>query len=319
MTAGDARQTLIETFRGATTRAASPAFDAARDLAADFASHQGDNLLAAIFYGSCLRTGAVDGLLDLYLIVEDYRRFDPRRWAGWGLRALPPNVFFVRRTLSGRDIQAKIAVMDRAGFSRAVSRQALDTTIWARFCQPAAVAFARDAASLDACLGWLADAATTAASVAAPLVPAAVAPLDFWRGLFRLTYGAELRTERNNRPDLIVDPEAAHFEALTEPALSAAGMAWHRENGGRIVTSLSPAQRQRAARAWRWTRLAGKLRNLARLAKAVFTFDGAVDYAVWKIERHSGHRVELTAWQRRHPILASPTVLWRLYRAGALR
>jgi hypothetical protein len=55
------------------------------------------------------------------------------------------------------------------------------------------------------------------------------------------------------------------------------------------------------------------------LIKGVFTFDGAVDYALWKVERHAGVRPPVSAWERRHPILASPQLLWRFYRAGAFR
>ena len=68
----------------------------------------------------------------------------------------------------------------------------------------------------------------------------------------------------------------------------------------------------------RWRRR-GKTLNLLRLIKAVFTFEGAVDYALWKVERHAGVRPEISAWERRHPILAAPVLLWRFHRAGAFR
>jgi hypothetical protein len=48
--------------------------------------------------------------------------------------------------------------------------------------------------------------------------------------------------------------------------------------------------------------------------KAIFTFEGGVDYVVWKIRRHSGIHLTVTPWQRRHPILAAPSLLWRLRR-----
>jgi hypothetical protein len=40
---------------------------------------------------------------------------------------------------------------------------------------------------------------------------------------------------------------------------------------------------------------------------------------MWKIKRHSGVSVDLTPWQRRHPILASGTQFWKIYRAGGFR
>ena len=63
----------------------------------------------------------------------------------------------------------------------------------------------------------------------------------------------------------------------------------------------------------------GKPLNFVRLMKSAYTFDGGVDYVLWKIERHSGVRMVLTPWQRRHPILASPWVFWQLKKRGAIR
>ena len=53
--------------------------------------------------------------------------------------------------------------------------------------------------------------------------------------------------------------------------------------------------------------------------KAAFTFNDALDYILWKIERHSGVYVEPTELQRRHPLLFSWGLLWRVYRKGGFR
>ena len=66
-------------------------------------------------------------------------------------------------------------------------------------------------------------------------------------------------------------------------------------------------------------RLAGKLLSALRLAKAAFTFQGGADYIVWKIERHSGKKIVLTDWQKRHPIIAGVMLLGALLRNGAVR
>ena len=58
---------------------------------------------------------------------------------------------------------------------------------------------------------------------------------------------------------------------------------------------------------------------MLRLIKASFTFAGGADYIAWKISRHAGVPVEFSAWERRHPILAAPLVLWRLTRQGIVR
>ena len=49
------------------------------------------------------------------------------------------------------------------------------------------------------------------------------------------------------------------------------------------------------------------------------TFDGAADYVAWKVERHSGVQLQLSDWQRRHPLLAAPGIYLQLRRRGVLR
>ena len=66
-------------------------------------------------------------------------------------------------------------------------------------------------------------------------------------------------------------------------------------------------------------RFAGNLWSMARLAKAAFTYSGGIDYIAWKIERHSGHRIELSAWQKRHPLLTGLVLLPQLLRRGVVR
>ena len=59
----------------------------------------------------------------------------------------------------------------------------------------------------------------------------------------------------------------------------------------------------------------GKLLNLARLARAMTTFEGGMRYAAWKIERHTGLPVKVTPLRERYPLLAAPSVLWLLWRS----
>jgi hypothetical protein len=52
---------------------------------------------------------------------------------------------------------------------------------------------------------------------------------------------------------------------------------------------------------------------------ASFTFAGGADYIAWKINRHAGTKIELTPWQRRHPLIAAISLLPQLLRSGAVR
>ncbi|WP_119679109.1 hypothetical protein [Indioceanicola profundi] len=296
-----------------------PVVPAATAMADHLAARGGGTVAAVLFYGSVLRTGDLDGILDFYVLVDRLTDWHARPAHAFLNGRLPPNVEYWELPWQGRIVRAKVAIMSRAQFARAVRPDSLDTTIWARFCQPARLIYAREAAMWDWAAEAVAQAVTTAAGWAVRLGPAEGTARDYWDALFRHTYAAELRVEKGERAGHIVDSFPGRYERLLRPSLTKGGVDIVELEDGRIRPGIDPTERDRARRAWGRRRMAGKPLNIARLVKAAFTFTGGVDYLAWKVERHSGVRVELSPWQRRHPILASPVVLWRLWRKGAIR
>jgi hypothetical protein len=142
---------------------------------------------------------------------------------------------------------------------------------------------------------------------------------EFWTHAFQATYAAELRAEGADRARLVYEADRGRYDGMTETALRAAGFDVETAVDGRLSVPLAAAVRRTAGIAWWFRRVVGKLLSIMRLAKGVFTFDGGVDYILWKIERHSGVKATATPWQRRHPLLAAPALAWRLYRRGAFR
>ncbi|GAO39581.1 hypothetical protein SCH01S_35_00160 [Sphingomonas changbaiensis NBRC 104936] len=262
------------------------AVDAAAAIAAGYPGAR-----AVLFYGSCLRTGAIDGqMLDFYLIVRDYREAYGKRWLAWANLLIPPNVFPFERN----GVAAKYAVLSEADFMRLTGPEASTVSVWARFAQPARLVWAADDAARDASVQAVARAPATLLSLA----PVKGDLLERWRAGFTLTYSAELRAERGDRPGAIVDWDPARYE--------------------RIGSAITPMPLYSAAR-WRSLRRMGKLMTLVRLAKASLTFAGGVDYLAWKINRHAGAGIVVKPWQRRHPLLGAIILLPRLLRKGAVR
>jgi hypothetical protein len=259
---------------------------------------------AVLFYGSNLRTRSLDGVLDFYVLVPGregariWPRVSYREWPGEG---------------GGPTLRAKIATMALDTFARAAAGRSRDTTIWARFVQPAALLWAADREARDAVIAAVAAAAQTAARLAAALGPATATADDFWRALFRATYRAEFRVERPGRENDILSVNAAHFEGLLPLAWEAGGIRYDKV-GSELTPNLSAAERSRTLAWWRARRRLGKPLNLLRLVKASTTFEGAARYAAWKLERHTGVPVKLTLWRERHPVLAAPGVLWTVWR-----
>ena len=296
---------LGEAVAAALDRPLPPAISAAAE---QLAARLGGR--AVLFYGSVLRTGDLEGVLDFYVLTDGERQRGLRRLAN---RWLWPDVSYHELAVAGRTIRAKVATMPLATFGEAAHGRFLDTTIWARFVQPAVLAWCADAAARDQVRIAIAAAAVTAARFAAALGPEMAAPRAYWQALFAATYRTELRVERPGREAQIIANAPHHFDTLLPLAWTDAGIAFD-QHGDRLAPRLAPAERRRLLSAWRARRRAGKTLNLARLAKAAFTFEGATRYALWKIERHTGLAVPLTPWRERHPILAAPGVLWRVWR-----
>ncbi|MGE4281447.1 MAG: hypothetical protein AB7G62_17825 [Magnetospirillum sp.] len=292
-----------------------PVGDAVGRMARELRHRHGDTVAAILFYGSCLRDQGGAGILDFYVLVDDYRSFHDHPVAVLANAILPPSVGFVADT-EGAFQGAKVTVISRDQFATRVTPDSLDTTIWARFCQPAVLVHCRNAGVADWVAQILSQAAVTAMHWAVHLGPDEGRAEDFWINLFRHTYGVELRVEGAARAAQLYGFSPALFDAVFA-ALAPAGI--ERRPDGRYRLRLDGSQRRQARRRWFWRRIAGKILNVLRLTKALFTFDGGIDYIVGKLERHSGQHVALRPWQRRYPLLAAPGVLWSLYRRGVIR
>lgn len=268
--------------------------------------------VAALFYGSVLRTGDLDGLLDFYVLR------DPNTHSGVMGRLLWPDVSYHEINVGGKLIRAKVASMPIDAFENAASGRTIDTTIWARFVQPAALVWVKDFGSRQKVIDAVASATSTAAGFAALHGPEKGGPSSYWRALFRATYAAELRVEAPGREDQIIGHSRARYDELLPLAWRRGGIQFTKGKG-ELAPRMSGDQINALAAAWLQSQAAGKWLNLARLLKAAFTFDGATRYAVWKIERHTGLHVPLTPFRERHPIMAAPGVLWQLWRHSVAR
>ena len=311
---------LHELLSAETAQAVEPQIVAISDQAR---ARYGDNVCAVLFYGSCLRRGyRDDDVVDLYLIVDGYRH-PPIGWVSAALNwLLPPNVIYLEATSSGATVRAKCAIISLADFDRGVSGRWFHSYMWARFAQPCRFAYVRDNAVTERILRALQGAVRTMVRETSPLMVEPFNSRNVWIRALQETYRAELRAEGPDRAVELVDEEPDRYAAITG-SLTYTGEV-------EVVVEAPPTEaRYRAGKAlsgqsvaqFRWflRRILGKILSGLRLIKAAFTFvDGAV-YILWKIKRHSGVAVELTDWQRRHPILASTTLFWRLYRKGAFK
>jgi hypothetical protein len=262
---------------------------------------------AVLFYGSCLRQRQLEGLmLDFYLVVSDYEAAYGKSWMVAANRLIPPNVFQFQHD----GLVAKYAVLSEADFERLNGAATLSVSVWARFAQPSRLVWSADRAAAERAVASVARAAPTLLAAARPLYAGSDA-LGLWRLAFQLTYGAELRSERQGRAVSVVDADPDRYFRFSAPAFAAAGVSLDRP--------VTPRQRKRALRRWARMRRVGKALTVVRLMKASGTYAGGIDYLAWKINRHAGTAIEIRPWQRRWPIVAAFTLLPKLLRRGAIR
>ena len=264
-------------------------------MAAAIAATYPGSARAVLFYGSCLRETQLDGLmLDFYLIVSDYGDAYSRRWLAVANRLIPPNVFPFQHD----GLIAKYAVLSEADFHRLNGAETRNVSVWARFAQPSRLVWAVDDTARGRAIAAVARAAPTLLAAAGPID--GEEPLAWWRRAFSLTYSVELRAERTNRAQSVVDADPDRYLRFSTPAIAAI-----------------PADARSGG--WARRRIEGKLLSIARLAKASLTYAGGIDYLAWKINRHAGTKIEIKPWQRRWPLVAALTLVPRLIRGGAIR
>lgn len=290
------------------------AIGAARAFGAHLTTYYGSAVAGVIFYGSCLRQSTDAGLmLDFYVLVDNYTRALGSVISAAFARLLPPNVYYHEMEYEGRRLRAKVAVISLEQFLQGLRPEIFASSLWARFAQPAVILHARNDEVRRRLVDGLAAAVTTMIMRTEPLMGGAFTPRELWLRAFRETYAAELRPERDSNGAELVDTELPRYVAVTVAVLGAPGP------GGSHHQRTPANEQNRARAAWRLRRIQGKTLNVLRLVKAAFTFQGGLDYAAWKIERHSGVRVELTARDRKRPLLTGARLLLKTFRRGGLR
>ena len=278
---------------------------------------------AMLFYGSCLRSGdALNGLVDLYLVVDDYRNAYRKTLPALFNRLLAPNVYYLEVEVDGNRVRSKYAVVSLRDLEHGTSPKWFHSYLWGRFSQPCGLLYSRDDETSRRVQKILAQAVLTFLTRVLPALPERLDSAAIWQQGLALSYQAELRVEKPERAILLYESWEDHYRALTSLAMDELPFEVKREqDASRLLyhTQIPPHVRRLGRLGWLMRRLQGKFLSLFRLIKAAFTFQGGADYLIWKLERHTGVPIEVTPKIRRHPLIYGWGLLWRLYRRGVFR
>lgn len=311
---------LLTVIGRVSNRTASPAVSALID---EILACHGEAALGVLFYGSCLRSGDdFEGLVDLYLLVDDYRKAFNSRLQAFLNALLPPNVYYLEREFEGNTVRTKYAVLSLADLQKGTSTRWFHSYLWGRFCQPTALLYYRNDDVKALVQRCFAQSVATMITRVLPMVPDEFTARQLWHRSFILSYSSELRSEKPNKRARLYDAAPDYYEEVTRLAMGAmANPVVIQDDGGsiRYRQQLTRESRLRGRFAWRLRSLQGKLLYILRLMKASLTFEGGVDYILWKIERHSGVTIDVEPWLKRRPLLAMVVLGWRMYRKGGFR
>lgn len=280
----------------------------------------GDGLQAIILYGSCLRGGdLLDGLVDLYVLVDATPRAEPRLALRVAGRVLPPNVYYLEAPLGPDTVRCKYAVLSLAQFERGTGPAWFQSYLWGRFAQPVKVTWAESAATRDRIEAALLRAGETLLRRALPALPPEGSVGKLWEGALALSYATELRAERKGRAAELAGHGHSFFESMTRalcPRLAGRLQLVTRDGVTVYRAEVSGVSRRLARPVWALRRVQGKTLSVLRLLKGLFTFEGGLDYLAWKLSRHSGQVVEIPDKVRRRPLIHIWGLFWTLYRRG---
>ena len=303
--------------------AESPGSRALDVLVTFLLSRHGGAVNAILFYGSCMRNNdPFDGVVDLYLITDSYGAVYQSKFRAFLNWVLPPNVFYKEMAVGDRTLRVKYNVLSTADMRRGVSRVSMHSYFWGRFTQPTEILWCRNEKIRCNIEAYLGVAAKTFLERVLPVAGKSGLVSDLWVQGLRLSYAAELRTEAPGRAQELVDHALDHYVAVSMKVASTLRYPLSITGTGEAAQYVVaiPASGRHVGR-WVWVirRVQGKVLSVARLLKALFTFDGGLDYVAWKLERHSGQPIEIPDRVRRYPLIFVWGLLWKLYRRGIIR
>lgn len=293
-------------------------------LARQLAASHGETVLGVLFYGSCLRKDTDDGVLDFWVVVDSYRAAYSKRWHAEINRIAPPNVFYAEYEREGKTLRTKYGVIDRKAFEKGTSFSVWHPYIWARFAQPVRVLALRDEAALTFLTESVANAILVMVGRLVCVLPARGDSLRFslaafWQEAFRRTYDSERRPEAEERIRGLYLENEQRYDLVAGHALRHLASIGHFKAAAphprSFQVTLSESAQRKGRLRWRLMRFYARFLGLVRLAKTAMTFGDWVPYVLWKLERHTGRRLELSERQRRHPLIfAWPIIIPLLLR-----
>lgn len=308
-----ALDTARETLRPhvLTTPPSSPEAGA---LAKHLAEAGGESVRAVLFFGS-QKTGAASrdrfSAYDLFVTVGSYAGFYARLRAAGQLRRpaglvawlntwLAPNQVAFR---GPNDAFGKLSVVTEPTLLRETSFLRRDQFCSGRLFQPAECVYAADAEAGERALEGVAQAHALTLAWVSPWLPEPFDVSAYTRRILEVSLAQEIRPEPAGRAEALWSAQRGYLQEVYGRLLEA----WAADEelvalGDGLYRLPRPVPDEVRRNTEAFFRRS-KLRATARWFKYMLTFDDWLEYIRRKAERHTGRPIELTARERRWPLL----------------
>lgn len=281
----------------------------------------GNKVVGIFMYGSMLSkvTATSSSFPDFFVVTDGYRRVF-QRLSHWLLAYfLPPHIYHLRLDEQRR---CKYNLISLGRFRRECSRRAKDIYILGRFGKRVALVYARDelarASLTDCCFSAMSNVVHwTLRGMQRPFDEK-----DFALSCLNLSYAGETRVETSSKVPKLFESEREFYLEVYPGLLAklpvAKKMARKNSQGLYEPAGGSLVRMVRRLR-YGWFLKKSRIRGIMRWPKFLVTVDEWVDIILAKIERTKGIKIQLTANQRRHPLIFGWSHFFRLLRAGAIK
>lgn len=281
----------------------------------------GNKVVGIFMYGSMLSsvTASQTSFPDFFVVTDGYRRVF-RRLSHWLLAYfLPPHIYHLR--LDDRR-RCKYNLISLGRFRRECSRRAKDIYILGRFGKRVALVYAQN----EDARTRLTDCCFSAMSNVVPWTLRGMRePFNeksFTMSCLNLSYAGETRVETSSKVPKLFDSERDFYMDVYPALLTKLPVArkmavkaedgLYRPRGGSLVKAFRRLR-------YGWFLKKSRIRGILRWPKFLVTVDEWVNIILAKIERTKGIKLQLTARQRRHPLIFGWSHFFRLLKAGAIK
>jgi hypothetical protein len=284
-------------------------------LAAMLARSFGDGTVAVIHYGSHAQHSDArrESAFDFFVIVDRYRdayeslartvgtSYTPRTAAALN-HLLPPNVVAVTNDSHVPPLAAKCAVLSLQVLRRECSTRARDHFVRGRLFQYVQLAWIRDAEARTAVTDAIIDARVGSFAWGLPSLPPSFDAEKYVRALLERSFSGEIRPEGGSRIDALLGAQREVVLRVYDALLQQLARERILRQSGNVYQLTEPARTLQSLRVG-WYFRTSKVRATARWMKYIVLYDDWLDYVVRKVARRSGVTIELTARERRWPLI----------------